>query len=110
MYFNENYKFWLGGFIEGEGSLTISIVKSNKARYGFFLQFEFNITQHKNGLNKLNKFKLLFNNKGQIHQNSSFNNVWVYSLKGTSNLINHIVSFYLKYIISNLCKFNKKEF
>jgi hypothetical protein len=29
---NNNYKYWLGGFIEGEGSLTISIVKNNKLR------------------------------------------------------------------------------
>lgn len=38
--FDEYYKYWLGGFIEGEGSLLISIVKSNKAPYGFLLQPE----------------------------------------------------------------------
>jgi LAGLIDADG endonuclease len=110
MNFNENYKFWLGGFIEGEGSLIISIVKSNKASYGILLQPEFNVAQHKNGLNILNKFKLLFDNKGQIHQKTGSNNVWVYSLKGTSNLINHIVPFYLKYIICYSYKFNDEEF
>jgi hypothetical protein len=34
---NNNYKFWLGGFIEGEGSLVISIVKSDKAPHGVLL-------------------------------------------------------------------------
>lgn len=28
--YNDNYIFWLGGFIEGEGSLTISVVKNIK--------------------------------------------------------------------------------
>jgi hypothetical protein len=35
---NDNYRFWLGCFIEGEGSLTISIVKSEKAAHGILLQ------------------------------------------------------------------------
>jgi hypothetical protein len=65
---NNNYKFWLGGFIEGEGSLIISIVKSDKAPHGVLLQPEFNVTQHINGLNILKSFKILFNNKGQIHK------------------------------------------
>lgn len=66
---NDNYKFWLGGFIKGEGSLTISIVKSDKAPYGVFLEPEFNVSQHINGIKILNSFKTLFNNKGQVHKN-----------------------------------------
>jgi hypothetical protein len=41
---NNNYKFCLGGFIEGEGSLTISIIKQNKAPHGILLQPEFNVS------------------------------------------------------------------
>jgi hypothetical protein len=48
--FSENYKYWLGGFIEGEGSLVISVVKVSKAAHGIILQPEFNITQHESGL------------------------------------------------------------
>lgn len=61
---NDNYKFWLGGFIEGEGSLLISVVKSDKAPFGVLLQPEFNITQHISGIDILKSFKILFNNKG----------------------------------------------
>ena len=28
---NDNYKYWLSGYIEREGSLTISIVNTSKA-------------------------------------------------------------------------------
>jgi len=52
--YNDNYKFWLGGFIEGEGSLTISVVKSDKAPLAVYLQPEFNVSQHINGIKILN--------------------------------------------------------
>lgn len=68
--YNDNYKFWLGGFIEGEGSLTISIVKRDKAPLGVYLQPEFNVSQHINGIKILNSFKILFNNKGQVYKKS----------------------------------------
>ena len=67
---NDNYKYWLGGFIKGEGSLTISIVKSEKAAHGILLQPEFNLAQHKNELSILNSFKSIFNNKGHILKKS----------------------------------------
>jgi len=110
MNFTENYKFWIGGFIEGEGSISISIVKSDKASHGILLQPEFNVAQHKSGLNILNNLKLLFNNKGNVVQKSGSNNVWVYSIKGTSNLINIVVPFYFKYVTCYSSKFNEVEF
>ena len=72
---DNNYKFWLGGFVEGEGSLTISSIKHDKAPYGILLQPEFNVSQHLNGLRILESFKLSFNNKGQIHKKSGSKNV-----------------------------------
>ena len=92
--FDNNYKFWLGGFAEGEGSLTISIVKHDKATHSFLLQPEFNVAQHVNGLNILKNFKILFNNKGQIHKKSGSINVWVYTLKGINNLNDYLVPFF----------------
>lgn len=72
---NENYKYWLGGFVEGEGSLVISVVKTKKAPFGFLLQPEFNVTQHHSGLQILNSFKSLFDQKGQIQKKSGSLNV-----------------------------------
>jgi hypothetical protein len=108
--YNDNYKFWLGGFIEGEGSLTISIVKSDKAPLGIYLQPEFNVSQYINGIKILNSFKNIFNNKGQVNKKSGSPNVWVYSLKGTSNLINYLIPFYLKYVVIYSSKYNNDEF
>ena len=50
----EYHKYWLGGFVEGEGSLLVSIVTNSKVKHGVVLQPEFNVTQHESGLNILN--------------------------------------------------------
>jgi hypothetical protein len=52
----------------------------------------------------------MFNNKGHILKKSGSNNVWVYSLKGVKNLNEHIIPFYLKYVVNYSCKYNSKEF
>jgi hypothetical protein len=100
----------LGGFIEGEGSLVISVVKSSKSPYGIYLQAEFNVTQHKNGLVILNSIKKLFNNKGQILKKSGSENVLVYSLKGIKNIEEILIPFYLKYVVIYSSKYKSKEF
>lgn len=56
----------MGGFIEGEGSLLVSLVINNKLTHGLALQPEFNIVQHVSGIDIL---KVLFKNKGYVHKN-----------------------------------------
>lgn len=67
---NENYRFWLGGFFEGEGALVVSISKNSKVTPGLALQPEFNVAQHENGINILYSFKYLFDGVGSVHQKS----------------------------------------
>lgn len=107
---SKNYKYWLGGFVEGEGSLVISVVKYDKAPYGALLQPEFNITLHTNGLNILKSFKVLFMNKGHILKKFGSDNVWVYSLKGVKNLSNYLVPFYLKFVVKYSSKYKSEAF
>ena len=38
---SENHKYWLGGFVEGEGSLVVSIVTNPKVKHGIVLQIFF---------------------------------------------------------------------
>jgi hypothetical protein len=66
----ENYKDWLGGFVEGEGALVVSIAKNAKVTHGLALQPEFNGAQHENGINILYSFKALFGNVGSVHRKS----------------------------------------
>jgi LAGLIDADG endonuclease len=106
----ENYKFWLSGFIEGEGALVVSIVKNDKVTHGVVLQPEFNVAQHENGINILHSFKVLFNNLGTVHKKSGSDKVWVYSIKGTQNIKNYIIPFFEKYVIEYSCKYESSVF
>ena len=74
---NENYRYWLGGFIEGEGSLVVSIFfcKKKIVKHGLILQPEFNVVQHVNGIDILYSFKALFDYKGYLHKKSGSDNV-----------------------------------
>ena len=95
---DENYKFWLGGFIEGEGSLVISVVKNVKLKFKLALQPEFNVVQHENGILVLYAFQTLFEDKGSVHQKSGSDKVWVYSIKGTENLMKYVLPFFNEYV------------
>lgn len=106
----ENYKFWLSGFIEGEGSLVISVVRNNKLKFGFALQPEFNVTQHISGINTLYSYKYLFNGLGSVHKKSGSDNVYVYSIKGISNILTVILPFYEKYVIEYSSKYKLETF
>jgi hypothetical protein len=67
---DENYKFWLGGFVEGEGTLVVSIVRNPQLANGVALQPEFSVAQHENGIQILHSFKVLFEGKGSVHVKS----------------------------------------
>lgn len=107
---DENYKFWLGGFIEGEGSLVVSLVKNAKVTYGLTIQPEFNVVQHENGINILYSLKAIFKDKGSVHKKSGSEDVWVYSLKGTQNLQTLVLPFFEKYVITYSSKFKGEVF
>lgn len=107
---DENYKFWLGGFIEGEGSLVVSLVKNDKVTHGLVLQPEFNVVQHENGIDILNYFKVLFEGKGSVHKKSGSEDVSVYSLKGTQNLKTLVLPFFEKYVITYSSKYKGEVF
>lgn len=107
---DENYKFWLGGFIEGEGALVISIVKDTRLKYGISLKPEFNVVQHENGIDILHSFRLIFNNKGNVLKKSGSDKVWVYSIKGTQNIIDLVIPFLKKYVVVFSSKYKSEVF
>jgi hypothetical protein len=75
-----------------------------KYEFGVHLQLIFNVTQHVNGVFILESFLNLFNDKGSLHLKSGTQNVWVYELKGTKNLITYVIPFFSNYVIPFSCK------
>lgn len=100
---NENYLYFLGGFVEGEGSFSVSVSIHKDFKYGINIQPVFNVTQHKNGLKILNSFKDLFN-EGSINLKSGSPNVYVYTLKGYKKLIKLVLPFLETYLCPFSCK------
>jgi hypothetical protein len=54
---NQSYLYFLGGFVEGEGSNSVSISINKNFKFGINIQPVFNVSQHKNGLDILYSFK-----------------------------------------------------
>ena len=104
---NINYLHFLGGFFEGEGSSSVSIVVNKNFKFGINLQPVFNVTQHKNGLNILYSFKTLFG-AGSVLKKSGSEDIWVYTIKGYKHIIKEVLPFLDNYVQPFSCK--KEEY
>jgi hypothetical protein len=100
---NPNYLYFLGGFVEGEGSNSVSISINKNFKYGVNLQPVFNVSQHENGLKILYSFKELFG-VGSVVEKSGSPNIWVYTIKGYKQIIEHIIPFLETYVQPFSCK------
>ena len=101
-----NYLYWLGGFIEGEGSNTVTINVSENFKYGVDVKPEFNVAQHVNGISILNSLKELFG-LGSVRPKSGSENVFVYSIKGYKNMLELVIPFLSVYVQPFSCKINE---
>jgi len=104
---NPFYLYFLGGFVEGEGSNSVSISVNKNFKYGINIQPIFNVSQHKNGLDILYSFKELFNS-GSIVEKSGSPDIFVYTLKGYKQIIKYVIPFLESYVQPFTCK--KEEF
>lgn len=100
---NINYLYFLGGFVEGEGSMSVSITIHKEFKYGVNIQPVFNVTQHKKGLEILNSFKELFV-EGSVVQKSGSPDIFVYTLKGYKKIIKEVLPFVETYVFPFSCK------
>lgn len=104
---NTSYLYFLGGFVEGEGSNSVSISINKNFKYGINIQPVFNVSQHKNGLSILYSFKELFNCASVLEKSGS-PEIYVYSLKGYKQIIEHVIPFLETYVQPFTCK--KEEY
>jgi len=94
---NTNYLYYLGGFVEGEGSNTVSITVNKNFKYGISIKPEFNVTQHKNGIDLLFSFKELFG-AGSVVLKSGSEDVYAYVVKGISIMTDKVIPFLVQYV------------
>ena len=103
---NTNYLYFLGGFVEGEGSNSVAVTVGKEFKFGVNLQPIFNVSQHVNGINILYSFKELFG-AGSVVQKSGSEDVWVYTIKGYKQIIELVLPFLEIYVQPFSCKKNE---
>jgi len=54
---------YLAGFIEGEGSVNAGIKKNQTSQFGLYIDPEFSVTQHINGISNLYLILSFFSNR-----------------------------------------------
>jgi len=105
---NPSYLWFLGGFVEGEGSNSVSVTIHKNFKFGINIQPVFNVSQHKNGLNILYSFKELFEGAGSVVEKSGSPDIFVYTIKGYKQIIKYVLPFLENYVQPFSCK--KEEF
>jgi hypothetical protein len=104
---NKNCRFYLAGFIEGEGSINVSVKKTLYGSYKLLVDPEFSITQHINGISNLYLALCIFQT-GRIRYKMGSNATFVYTIDNRRSLNEKVIPFYEKYI-NAYGSLNKKE-
>jgi LAGLIDADG endonuclease len=90
---SEERRFWfLAGFVEGEGSVTLSIKRHPTARFGYLVQPEFFIYQHRCRRELLEMAQQYFE-AGRIRPKPGNPDVLVYSIMSRPALVRSVVPF-----------------
>nr|AOY36015.1 putative LAGLIDADG homing endonuclease [Hariotina sp. MMOGRB0030F]AOY36050.1 putative LAGLIDADG homing endonuclease [Hariotina sp. MMOGRB0030F] len=106
---NESQKYYLGGFLEGESSLSVGAKKGKGCKFGAYLDPGFNVTQHVNGVKHLFEC-LCFFGTGRIRHKSGSNATFVFEIDTRKSLQEKLVPFYREYVIPFASEAKRKRF
>jgi hypothetical protein len=93
----ENFKWFLAGLIEGEGSLCISLKQHPTARFGYYVDPEFFLYQHKSARELLGRAKEFFGT-GAIIPKPGNEDVLVYRITSRRSIVEKVIPFFEKYM------------
>ncbi len=100
---SERAKWFLAGFIEGEGTLTVSIKQHPTARFGYYVDPEFFLYQHESGRALLELAREVFQT-GRIYPKPGNPKVLVYAITARRSLWEKVVPFFERYVVPFSCK------
>jgi hypothetical protein len=104
---NDEQRGWfLAGLIEGEGSLCVSIKDHKPSRFGYLVQPEFFVYQHKIRRGLLELAGSVFET-GRIAPKCGNEDVLVFSIVGRRRIIQRVLPFFERYMAFS-CK--KRDF
>jgi hypothetical protein len=99
----ERARWFLAGFIEGEGTLTVSVKEHPTARFGYYVDPEFYLYQHSSGKAVLELARSVFK-AGRIFPKPGNPSVLVYAITDRRTLWEKVVPFFERYVIPFSCK------
>jgi len=105
---------WIVGFVDGEGSFLINIFKSPRARLGWQIFPEFNVSQTKKDLNLLKELKKFFDcghiyiHRTRIKEKERWDVLYKYCVRARNELREKIIPFFKEYPPRSVNK--KKDF
>ena len=91
-------KIFLGGFVEGEGSISMSAKKNPNGRFGIDLDPNFNLTQHINGVKHLHLALEVFGTGRFSHKAGSLATL-VLTIEARKSLVDAVCPFFEQYVI-----------
>ena len=94
----EAARWFLAGFIEGEGSFTVSIKEHPGAKYGFYVDPEFFIYQHRSGRKLLEMAREIFGT-GRIYPKPGNPDVLVFAITCRRSLREKVLPFIDRYML-----------
>lgn len=84
---------WIVGFVDGEGCFSFSLLKNDSLRFGYQIQGEFTVVQHKRDIQLLHQLKKIFN-CGMVAVNHG--DRYHFRVKNLSHLITIVIPFFEK--------------
>lgn len=98
---------WIVGFVDGEGCFHVAINKNEGMKFGYQIQPEFTVVQHKRDVNLLYRLKTAFN-CGVVRVNHSDRFCW--RVRDLDNLANKIIPFFEKHPLKSKKNIDFKKF
>ena len=98
---------WIVGFVDGEGCFSFSLLKNKELRFGFQIQGEFTVVQHKRDIQLLYKLKEYFK-CGTVAVNHG--DRWHFRVKTLEHNLTVIVPFFEKHSLQTNKKFQLPVF
>ena len=93
----KEFKWFLAGLIEGEGSICISLKEHPTARFGYYIDPEFFLYQHKSARELLDQAKSFFGT-GNITPKPGNEDVLVYKITSRRSIVEKVIPFFDKYM------------
>jgi LAGLIDADG DNA endonuclease family protein len=100
---SEAANWFLAGFIEGEGSLTVSVKRHPACRSGFYVDPDFFLYQHESGRRILELARAIFES-GRISPKPGNTSVLVYEVSSRSVIREKVIPFFERYVVPFSCK------